>query len=412
MAVDLDVLLPVLLEDLRQRFGLVLLRPVTFPLAVDADVDALVDPTRRDDLLRGLLAWAADHGLSVTCDRTHGPKLGITIHDGGRDRDYALEIWSHIEVKDPAGRGARAIPWERLAPHRERPDLLPLLYLGHLATKGKDPAHPSVRARLEHWQDVPGPGEQMAALLAGTTTVAEAAAWANARLLDLGILPPASTADTVAHRARARARHARRARVATGIVAVTGPDGAGKGTVIGHLRATLSRRSSEVRFKNLFRHHPGYKVLVARHGRAPGEEKNQWDERHARSLFALARHGWPLLRLRAALGRVLWCDRYWHDLLFEGLRLRQDTPRLTPDWRRNLARLPIPGWHLHLDAPDAVILSRKDELPAAALPVYRAGMIDLMLAADEPLFTVLNTGGSLEETLVAARRAAQVAGLR
>jgi thymidylate kinase len=252
----------------------------------------------------------------------------------------------------------------------------------------------------------------MAALLGGTTTVVEAATWANGRLLDLGILPPASAADTLAHRRRARLRHARRARVATGIVAVTGPDGAGKGTVIAHLRSVLTCPSTEVRFKNLFRHHPLYKVLLARHRRRPGEEKNQWDERHARSLFSLARHAWPLLRLRAALGRVLWCDRYWHDLLFEGLRLREDAPRLTPAWRTYVARLPVPGWHLHLDAPDGVILARKDELPAAALPVYRAGMIDLMLAADEPLITVLHTGGSLEETLVAARRAALAAGLR
>lgn len=405
-------MLPSLLEDLGQRFGLVLLRPVAFPLAVDADIDAIADPARRDDLLRHLVAWAAAQGLSLTWDRTHAPKQWIALHDPWSDRDWILEVWSHLEVKDPAGASARVIPWERLAGRLGEPGVLALLYLSHLATKGKEPTRPAVRARLTAWQADPVAGAQFQALLAGTTTVAQAATWANAQLRALGFLADASTPDLLAHRRRARARHARRARIATGIVAVTGPDGAGKSTVIDHLRTTVRRRSVVVRFKNLFRHHPLYKVLVARHGRGADEEKNQWDERHGRSLFTLARHGWALLRLRSALGTVQWCDRYWHDLLFEGLRIRQDDPRLTPDWRTYATRLPVPGWHLHLDAPDEVILARKDELPAAALPIYRAGMLDLMLAVDEPLVTVLHSGGTLDETLAAARRAALAAGLR
>lgn len=407
MAVDLDRLLPVLLEDLRRELGMAMLRPVTYPLAPEADVDALLAPERQETLLRTMVAWASAHGLSLTWDRTHAPKICLALHDPWRDRDVVLEVWTHIEVRDPAGASARVIPWDRVGHRLNEAGIRALLYLGHLATKGKDRQRPAVRARLEGWSQDPVAGAQVRALLEGSLTIDDAATWANARLRDLGILAGPSVADRLAHRQRARQRHARRARVATGIIAVTGPDGSGKGTVIDHLRQQGRRRSVVVRFKNLFRHHPVYRLLVACHGRGPGEEKNQWDERHGRALFRLARQAWPWLRVRAALGTVQWCDRYWHDLLFDGFRIRSEVPCLTPSWREFVAQVPVPGWHLHLDAPDAVILARKDELPAAALPVYRAGMLDLILARAEPLVTFLQTGGTLDETLAAARRAAR-----
>ena len=172
------------------------------------------------------------------------------------------------------------------------------------------------------------------------------------------------------------------------------------------------------RFKNIFRHNPIYRILHAlrfkKAAAAHGGElaTNLFDEMYAPALFRIARLGYPWLRLRSRLGPFLVCDRYFHELLFNDLRRAGATPRLREGWEQLALTMPLPAWHLHLDAANDVILGRKRELPAASLDCYRQSIFAIHLTTDTPYFTYLNTGRPLEEVRAVLRLAAAPLGLR
>jgi hypothetical protein len=171
------------------------------------------------------------------------------------------------------------------------------------------------------------------------------------------------------------------------------------------------------RFKNLFRHHPAYRLfyhfrLAAARRRGGGQvPRNAFDEIHAAVMFDFARASWTWFRLLALVGGRRCLDRGFPDLLFGGLR--GDGPAgLRPDWLDLAARMPQPDWHVHLDAPDAVILGRKQELSVDGLRAYRDGMARIVGAAPADAFSRIDTGRSLEEVESCLRMAAVCHGVR
>jgi len=219
-----------------------------------------------------------------------------------------------------------------------------------------------------------------------------------------GDLWVAAPADQDAHaRARAAGRPALsgRARLArarplswrrTGpVVAVLGPDGAGKGTVIDGLVARLPVGVTVAR------------LGTARSGPAPETDSQPPPSpRPVREVVFVTRK-WlrSLRRLVAAYaaawrGHIVLCDR--HPV--EVLAVHPHRSPVAARWERLVLTrgLPRPDAIVVLDAPTAVLVARKPEHPAATIERWRTGYRQL------PGAVVVDTSADVDASVTAASR--------
>jgi len=409
-------------------------RPIDQATALSGgDYDLLLPAATHDEFMRLLLGLASAAAISFTVDQTNPVKKRIALHVPERQCDLVIELWSHLEVRDPARATARSIAWESIAPllvrvesgWRMPPAIEALYYLSHLATRRKSVEHAEVRRRLSVYRtsctdvDVLGLIERAQQGDAIDTI----AGLANRRMIELGILAPCTGFPATIRAWRTsmyerRTRHRRRAIVRGGVFAFTGPDGVGKTTVITALCSDLVSRAVPYRFKSLFRHNPLYQILHGLRFKAVAKQhggelaKNLFDELHAPALFRIARIGHPWLHLRARLGAYRCCDRYYHELLFADLRKLGAQPRLHDGWQNMARRMPMPAWHVQLDAANEVILARKQELSPQSLECYRNGLFTIHLAINTPYYTYLNTGCPIDDVRTVLRLAGAPIGLR
>ncbi|MCH8876473.1 MAG: hypothetical protein IIA89_06575 [Chloroflexi bacterium] len=185
-------------------------------------------------------------------------------------------------------------------------------------------------------------------------------------------------------------------------VAVLGADGAGKSTLIAHLRKELG---GAFRSTATFHLMPG---LLRRRGSAgPVTDPHGKSPRSAMvSLLKLIYYSLDYtlgywLKVRPALARstLVIFDRYFDDLLVDPLRYRLKT---TTAMARLLRRLiPRPDLLLVLDVPEEEALSRKQELPLDEVRRQREGY--LALGAELPNAVVLDACLPPEEVARCAR---------
>jgi thymidylate kinase len=176
-------------------------------------------------------------------------------------------------------------------------------------------------------------------------------------------------------------RIVRRALRPTGLmVAVLGPDGAGKSTVIEGLHRELSQV-----FRRTYRFHLRPRLL-ARAGAASAPVTDPHGLPPRGKLASLAKlvffvldawvgHALCVSPLKRRSSLVIF-DRYAQDMLADPLRYRLSTPR----WLNAVLLRPIPPpdlW-LILDAPAPVLLGRKAEVSEAACAAQLAGYRHLL----------------------------------
>ena len=178
------------------------------------------------------------------------------------------------------------------------------------------------------------------------------------------------------------------------VVAFLGPDGAGKGTVIDAVRATIPVAS-----------HVCYLGSKGVGGSAiPARARRRLPLRVREPLFVLKKllgagrilgHAYA----RAWCGSIVLCDR--HPL--EALATR---PRITAAARRLehvllLRVLPTPDLIVVLDAPTEILLARKPEHPEAVIERWRAGYRDAFASFEETTFC--STDRSLDAVAATVR---------
>jgi thymidylate kinase len=185
-------------------------------------------------------------------------------------------------------------------------------------------------------------------------------------------------------------------------VAVLGPDGSGKSTVLREMEknlAPLFRRSARMHFRPgvVGKPRAGAEAAVNPHGRAPyGMFLSVAKVGHLAADYLLG----YVLRLRPHLARsgLLLSDRCYHDLLVDPRRYRYGGPL-------GLARavgsvLPKPDLFVFLDAPEDVLLARKRELPREELARQRR--VYLALTGRMRPSVVVDASQPLEDVVRAA----------
>lgn len=201
------------------------------------------------------------------------------------------------------------------------------------------------------------------------------------------------------------ARRLRRILAPTGIqVALLGPDGAGKSTLIENVRALLApcfRRQRTAHFRPMCIAPRGGGIVVTEpHAHAP-----RGGVASAAKVFLYFFDHWLgwLLHTRPALTRstLVIFDRHFDDLIVDPRRYRL----AGVDWLvRALRRiLPRPELTLVLDAEPATVHARKPELPVTELSRQRAAL--LALAATDPRAVVISAERPPEEVARDAARA-------
>jgi hypothetical protein len=392
------------------------------------DYDFLMPPSAFPALVALLWRRAAQEAASFSVNRSNPHKIQVFFHLPEVPRSITLELWTRLDVRDPARHSARAIGWPALAPlvhtgedgvSRLPPEVEIAYYLSHLATQRKRVETPLVAQRLAAYSTLArAQAPRLVPLLEGlgTAGIPAAAAAANARLRALGLLAPRTRVGVVIDFVRAKVtalpwKWRRRVRRRARIIMVTGADGVGKSTVIRRWGELLRGGLREQRFKNLFRHHPVYPVF--RWARMAGTQRragrtvprNAFDEIHAGVMFRLARSSWKWFRGWTVVTGRRCLDRGFPDLLFGGLR-GIGVLGLRPDWESLASSMPQPDWHLHLDAADSVIRERKRELSVEALDIYREGMGRIISAAPAGAISRIGAGRTLAEVEACLRLAA------
>lgn len=152
------------------------------------------------------------------------------------------------------------------------------------------------------------------------------------------------------------------------VVAVLGPDGAGKSTLIEGMRGELAqvfRRTDylHLRPRILYRGGAGSMPTLGPHALPPRGKLASLTKLAMFVVDAWLGHALRVFPLKRRSSLVIF-DRYAHDMLADPLRYRLSTPR----WLNAvlLKPIPLPDLWLVLDAPAAVLLKRKAEVSAAA----------------------------------------------
>jgi thymidylate kinase len=179
------------------------------------------------------------------------------------------------------------------------------------------------------------------------------------------------------------------------VVAILGPDGSGKGTVIDELARRIPVGVTTI-------------YLGRRKGSSSSPSTAESTTTAPRPLresafvVAKAMRAWRKLLggyVAAWRGHIVLCDR--HPI--EVLAIRPDRSRFAASLERFLARrlTPKPDAIVVLEAPPDVLLARKPEHPAATLRAWQRGYVDELVPMGA---TTVDTSGSIEHSVAEVSR--------
>jgi thymidylate kinase len=431
-----DVGTETLIDDLREIFGrleqagapFVVLRQRRLDAATvyDGDYDFLIDDRVASSFLREMLdalIRSKRFFLLQSPAQPDARKYTFRVFESATGRHVTLEFWKRYVIG--GGPLPDALRWQdldwaiaRRAPgYHLREEVSALLFVAHLQAKGKSLNTPLVvqrsrryRSDLAHIAGRTGLADAALEILegleSGALEVEEASRQALTLLAQAGGRRPARSRAIprmVLDHARAASR-----RLTQRTVAIMGPDGSGKSTLVAALIEHAAPGAARSRvFKHLFRRRLLYKVAMrARPGRGR-EQRNVWDERMGPLLALLAAPAYVVELVRCR-GRTVVFDRYFYDFLMIDVRQQRKGQRITPPRRLRLRRLiPTPGLLINPLAEHEATSARRDALTKEGFENYERQMLSLVAECPPTWFAHIPSCHGLEECTSFAQRAAQ-----
>jgi thymidylate kinase len=401
----------------RKRVKIVPLRykPLSEEFAFEGDYDFVSSFESVNEILKTLFLLASSANVNFTINRLRFGKLAITIYSGIDDKTILLEIWNFLDVKYDSA--LPLILWEDIEPvlifDEEKGYCFPLeieslYYLSHLKSKKKELSVPLIQKRLHHYKDALVAQNSDISILYDELLSAkidrdEAGSRANILLHEHKILFGKDDTKRSGEVQKLRMRtslHRIYAQILkkNKIFPVVGPDGVGKTSIIEALKSKVASKIKYYRFKGLFRHTLLYKIIRPFLFKKKDKmEKNQYDDINGVWMFYIALLHFPFLLLaRAISAKIYFSDRYFHDWILQDTRFLDKRASLRTNWKTLLHRAPNSYWFIHLDAPNEVILSRKDELNNDAIDTYRNDIFIMYLEKPSLLYSYINTSLPLE----------------
>ena len=405
----------------KESLPLILLRPrdISEDISYSGDYDFFIDAKYNDKLLKIMFDLAVDNSISFMVTRAKHGKIDITIYDKYEDKKIALEIWNILSVKDPKKKTLRYITSHRLEQYITKEDgrfalsleIEALYYLSHLATGGKKLQTPLVQERIKHYKNILNNAKYIQYFedLKENSDIKKVAHMANMELVEKGLLflktdTKEMLKEIVLKTASTSKRMQRKLFKLFNMVAVMGPDGVGKTTIIKESIKEVKGKTKLFKFKKTFRVSPIYqlsipflKKKVSRKYKEMSIGKSEVDDIYGAFVIFNAFMMYPLRLLRSFLTKeTTFIDRYFNEYLMENTRFSHDKARLRKNWKFLAHFTPRPHMIIQLDAPCSVILERKDELDKEAIIAFRNYIFETVLNKPPLKYVYINTNTPLQ----------------
>ena len=376
---------------------LVLLRPreISEDISYSGDYDFFIDPSYNDKLLKIMFDVAVKSSTSFSITRVKHGKVDITIYDKDEDKKVALEIWNILSVKDPKKKTLRYITPERLKPFILKQDngsfslaldIEALYYLSHLATGGKKLQTPLVQERIAYYKTKLKITKYIEYFesLKDNKDIKTVAHMANMELIEKGLLCLKTDKkelfkESLLKGASTSKRMQRKLFKLFNMVAIMGPDGVGKTTLIKESVDSFKGRTKLFKFKKTFRNSPVYKLTMpflkkktANRFKTMSIGKSEVDDIYGGFVILNAFVMYQLRLLRSFITKeTTFIDRYFYEYLMEDTRFFDKKAKLRKNWKMLSCFIPRPHVAIQLDAPQDVILKRKNELDEDGIVAFR-----------------------------------------
>lgn len=393
----------------KHNYPLIFIRPkpISEPEIYEGDFDLLIHPDHIEKFFSVVHYQCSSAQYSFYIKNHRLDKLELVLFALDGTKTVHMDIWTELDIKSPHVKKGSAIPVQVLLdkglietnhPENDKlsAEIAALFYLSHLYSKKKNLNSSNVQNRLSYYCQLPGLSCELKAWLEQPNHTNMLAA--NDKLQQLGLIHY-STAHRLTkswYRLKQDFRKKRK------FIAIVGPDGVGKTTVIDALSVSLSGKY--YRFKKMFRKGLLYSVLSSLTRKKLNQQtgfnlaKNQYDDLQYRKLFWIALLGGYLRGLSLNIGKLKLIDRYYPDLLVCGTRF-EDKEVIRHPKAVNMIRLcPTPLAYIQLDAPYQVILERKAELTEQAINHLRDDYFEIGRQLNSPLYIYINNSHSLEAT--------------
>ncbi len=389
-------------QDSRLPVILIRPKPISEPEIYQGDFDLLVPNEASKYFYKIVQAVCSTEGICFSLDRSKPTKHVLTLFSVESDAAVVFDIWNELDIKHSSLSRFSYISWSTIKEYciennggwRLTPNFEALFYLSHLGTKNKRPDNDEVVARLDYYRSLESVDPEVHELLSRAgEDIQQVAGEACSRLAGMQVIRKGIGHKLINGVRRSRNKMFRK----SGFIALVGPDGSGKTTVIRILQNRLSGWQY-YRFKKVFRKSLLYKALLVSFRRAQGKgfAKNQLDDHYAKYVFWIGwLSGWKIL-FRAKWLKRLLVDRYYMDLAISGSRFSSRSLSYVGNVERKMKWIPTPRAIVQLDAPSEIIMNRKSELSSQAIDEFRYLYFDLMLMSKTPFLVYVNTACSVE----------------